>query len=104
MVKITFEVDENFIIERGAPENIVNVGGNDAKTSVAKAMFRMVAVMGLLGDIEKGKKEFVISKDELRDADKKVFDSCFDEVCLLAHVCARVDSATEQVKDETDDK
>lgn len=90
MVKITFEVSEEMIREKSEFKNIVDNSGDD-KGSAVRMLLQMIAFVGITKDIDEGKNEFVITMEKLGEKEMKLFDNCFDEVCLLAHFCDGVE-------------
>ena len=84
MVKITFEVDEDFIIENASLNKMVpglkNMNGFQAVTSI----FEAIAYRQLSELMSEGKKEFTVTPDKLDAKNLMLYTSCIGEICMMA--------------------
>ena len=84
MIKIMFEVSEDFIRESASPESATTkVEAEDGK-HVMKAFFDMIGFSLLKRQIDEGKTEFVVTPDKLDDKSKELYNKELGEICLLA--------------------
>ena len=95
MIKITFEVSEDFIRESATPETATaKMKAEDGKHAM-KALFDMIGFKQLEKQIDEGKTEFVVTPDKLDDKSKELYNNEIGEICLLAAF-----SETDNKKDE----
>ena len=84
MIKITFEVSEDFIRESATPETATaKMKAEDSKRAM-KALFDMIGFKQLEKQIDEGKTEFVVTPDKLDDKSKELYNNEIGEICLLA--------------------
>ena len=84
MIKITFEVNEDFVRENGNPENASSKMGGVKPHDILKSLFDVIS-FGLLGkQLEKGKTEFVVTPNKLDDKSKAIYDRVLGDICILA--------------------
>ncbi|MCR5270536.1 MAG: hypothetical protein K6D91_05915 [Prevotella sp.] len=84
MIKILFEVSEDFIRESASPETATaKVKAGDGKNAI-KALFDMIGFKQLKDQIDEGKTEFVVTPDKLDDKSKELYNNEIGEICLLA--------------------
>lgn len=85
MIKITFEISEDFIAENAnvgkALERMKNSEGGDNAIS---ALFDITCFGMLKKEINKGKTEFVVTKDKLDDKSNELYDKTIAGICGLA--------------------
>ena len=84
MIKITFEISEDFIRESASPETATAkmkaADGNHAM----KALFDMIGFTLLEQQIDNGKTEFVVTPEKLDDKSKELYNNEIGGICLLA--------------------
>lgn len=84
MVKIIFELENEFIANNANEENISAkmkaAEGND----FIKVLLETVAFTSLFKQVELGKTEFVVTPDKLDVDLLKTYNSSLPEICLLA--------------------
>ena len=83
MIKFIIEVSEEYIRQNADVENVTKKAEGE-NANPLKALFDAIAYSAIEKKIDKGVNEFVISQDNFDDGDKKLFDHCFGEVCMLA--------------------
>ena len=84
MIKIMFEVSEDFIRENAKPETTTTKAeAGDGKNAI-RALFDMIGFSLLKKQIDEGKTEFVVTPDKLDDKSKELYDKELGEICLLA--------------------
>ena len=87
MIKITFEVDEDFIRENSDLENLIDKikrqGGPEAMLSLAEAL----AFKELTRKIDAGKTEFVVTQESLDKKLKALYDHDIADICMMAAMC-----------------
>ena len=95
MIKIVFEVSEDFIRESASPETATaKMKAEDGKRAM-KALFDMISFKQLEKQIEKGKTKFVVTPDKLDDKSKELYDNEIGEICMLA-AFSKTDKKEEQ--------
>ena len=95
MIKIVFEVSEDFIRENSSPETAaakVKTGGDKY---ITKALVDMINLNLLKKQIDEGKTEFVVTPDKLNGDQKRLFNNTIGEICLLA-VLSEADNKKEE--------
>ena len=98
MIKITFEVDENFVKNRGnMPENKESLLGQNP-TDFLLSLFGICACRQLEKKIQEGQTEFVVTPSALTDMGQKLYDRVIDEVCACATEI-REDNDNKEVED-----
>ena len=83
MIKITFEVSEDFIEKGTDPKKVASqmmVEGNHPM----QVMLDMIGFGQLKKQIEKGKTEFVVTPDKLDEKSLEIYNHEIGEICLLA--------------------
>ncbi len=98
MIKITFEVCEDFIRESTSLETATAKMKTARCTTVLKTLFDMIGFKQLERQIDKGKTEFVVTPDKLDDKSKELYNNNIGEICMLA-----VLSETDDEKEESDE-
>ena len=93
MIKITFEIPEEFIAKKAESAFTINEIKEEKGASAIKKLFTMMGMSALDGLIKGGKTEFVINHDNLDKKIKPVYDLSIGDVCMLA---ALSDSASEK--------
>jgi len=83
MIKITFEVSEDFIRENTDPKAIAAKLAHDG-TRAMKIMLDMVGFGQLKKQVESGKTEFVVTPDKLDEKSQELYNNEIGEICLLA--------------------
>jgi len=95
MIKILFEVSEDFIRESASPETATaKIDAGDGKHAM-KALFDMLGFKQLENQIDEGKTEFVVTPDKLDDKSKELYNNEIGEICLLA-VFSEIDKKKEK--------
>ena len=84
MIKITFEINEDFIRESAKPESLSAKIAEDGGKRGVKALFDMIGFGQLVKQMDKGKTEFVVNTDKLDDKSKELFNNEVGEICMLA--------------------
>ena len=84
MIKITFEVSEDFIRENAKPESVSAKIAEDGGKRGVKALFDMIGFSKIVEQMDKGKTEFVVNTDKLDDKSKELFNNEVGEICMLA--------------------
>ena len=98
MIKILFEVSEDFIRESASPETATaKMKAEDGKRAM-KALFDMIGFKQLEKQIDEGKTEFVVTHDKLDDKSKELYNNEIGEICLLAAF-----SETDNKKEESEE-
>lgn len=82
MIKITFEVSEDFIRQNAHPTSDNMKEANDKH--VIKLLFDLIGYGLLEKQLEKGKTEFVVTPDKLDDRSKDMYNNTIGGICLLA--------------------
>lgn len=82
MIKIAFEVSEDFIRKNANPtsDNMKEASG----APVLKLLFDLIGCSLLEKQLDKGKTEFVVTPDKLDDKSKEMYNNIIAEICLLA--------------------
>lgn len=84
MIKITFEVSEDFVNENLSHENaFAKISAADGKTAI-QILFDIIGLRALKSQVDKGKKEFVVTPDKLDEKSMQLYDITLGNVCLLA--------------------
>ena len=84
MIKITFEINEDFIRESAKPESVTAKMAEDGGKRSVKALFDMIGFSKIVEQMDKGKTEFVVNTDKLDDKSKELFNNEVGEICMLA--------------------
>lgn len=84
MVKITFEVSEDFIRESTKPENAADNIINKNGFKALKGMLDVIAFSQLKKMVDDGKTEFVVTPEKLDSKSKTLLDMNIGEICMLA--------------------
>lgn len=83
MVKITFEVSEDFIRENAnlklVTEKMKAAGGD----KTLKVMFDLISFSQMENMIDKGKTEFIVTPDKLDEKSMQLWKIEIAEICLL---------------------
>lgn len=83
MVKITFEVNEDFIREN-AKEEVVTAKMKAAEDNKAmKVLFDLIAFKQMKELIDEGKTEFTVTTDKLDEKSMNMWNNEIAEICLL---------------------
>ena len=99
MIKITFEVSEDFIRENASSESATAKMAAAEGNKAMKVLFDMIGFGQLKKEVEKGKTEFVVTPDKLDKKSQELYDNEICEICLLAAF-----SETDNKKDEAEDE
>lgn len=98
MIKIMFEVSEDFIRESASPETATaKMKAGDGNRAM-KALFDMIGFKQLERLIDEGKTEFVVTTDKLDDKSMELYNNEIGEICLLA-AFSETDNKKEESKD-----
>jgi hypothetical protein len=84
MIKIVFEVSEDFVRENASPETAAAKVKEAPEGRLIKVMFDMMGFRLLKKEIDQGKREFVITPDKLDERSKGLYDNEIGEICMLA--------------------
>ncbi len=84
MVKIIFEVSEEFINESANPDNASAKMKESEGKRAMKVLFDMIGFGQLKKQVEKGKKEFTVTPDKLDEKSTELYNNEIGEICLLA--------------------
>ena len=84
MIKITFEVSEDFIRKSASPEAATAKMKAEDGNRAMKALFDMIGFTKLEKQIDQGKTEFIVTTDKLDDKSKELYNNEIGEICLLA--------------------
>lgn len=83
MIKIVFEVSEDFVRENANPE-LATAKAKAEPDRAMKAVFDMLAFSQLNKHIVQGKTEFTVTTDKLDDKSMELFNNEIGEICMLA--------------------
>ena len=85
MIKIIFEVSEDFIRENGD----IEVARQKMESSKPEDMLKIFAdslvYNQIKDDLEKGKTEFIVTTDRIDGKSLKLYNNIIGTVCALAH-------------------
>ena len=98
MIKILFEVSEDFIRESASAETATAKMKAENGKYAMKALFDMIGFKQLEKQIDEGKTEFVVTTDKLDDKSKELYNNEIGEICLLAAL-----SENDNKKEESDE-
>lgn len=84
MVKIIFEVSEEFINESANPDNATAKMKAAEGNRAMKVLFDMIGFGQLKKQVEKGKNEFTVTPDKLNEKSTELYNNEIGEICLLA--------------------
>lgn len=84
MIKITFEIPEEFIAKKADPAFAVNEIMEAKGASAIMQLFAMTAMKELDGLVKGGKTEYVISHDNVGEKIKPLYDHSIGDICMLA--------------------
>lgn len=82
MIKITFEISEDFIREKSDLDKALKSAKD--KGEVLVSLTDAIGFNQLNNQIEEGKTEFVVTKDKLDKVSKEIYDMTIGRVCILA--------------------
>lgn len=82
MVKITFEVSEDFIREGADSEKALAKAG-EGKNAI-RALFDVVGFKQIEDQLDKGKTEFIVTPDKLDDKSIDLYNREIGSICMLA--------------------
>ena len=97
MVKIIFEVSEDFIKENIKEETLYAKMKKAEGASALKILFDMVGFKQLDKQVSQGKTEFLVTPDKLDDKSKDMYEQEIGTICVLAAF-----SETDKVKKEAE--
>lgn len=95
MIKILFEVSEDFIRENASPETALAKTKEEGGKHVMKALLDMIGFGLLEKQIDEGKTEFVVTPDKLDNRLKEVYNNEIGKICSIAAL-----SETDNKKEE----
>lgn len=84
MIKITFEVNEDFIRENTSAEFMFSKVKEAKGEQAIKALCNMIGFRQLEQQIDMGKTEFVVTPDKLDAMSQKLYSNNIGDICLLA--------------------
>lgn len=82
MIKITFEVSEDFIRQNAHPTSDNTKEADDKH--IMKMLFDLLGYGLLEKQLQEGKTEFVVTPDKLDDKSKDMYNNTIGAICLLA--------------------
>lgn len=83
MVKITFEVSEDFIRENASPKLATEKMKAAEGDNAVKVMFDLISFSQMENMIDKGKTEFIVTPDKLDETSMQLWETEIPEICLL---------------------
>lgn len=83
MIKITFEVSEDFIRENATPEAAI-AKARDGGEKAIKALLDSIGFKRLERCVNEGKTEFVVTTDKLDSKSEELYDNEIGTICILA--------------------
>lgn len=81
MIKIIFEINEESISKEHVQKKLQEKTGN---CNAGALLAEMIGYMLLRKQIEKGKKEFVITQEKLDSKSKELYETTIGTICSLA--------------------
>ena len=103
MVKIIFELSEEFMANNASKETI------DARMKEAnghkamKVLFDMIGFQQLKEQVDAGKTEFVVTPDKLDEKSQHIYNNELGEICMLAYLSEADKKGEAKKKQEVDD-
>ena len=98
MIKILFEVSEDFIRESASHKTATAKINAENDIRVTETLFDRMAFISLENLIDEGKTEFVVNPDKLEDESKELYNNAIEAICLLATF-----SEIDNMKEESDE-
>lgn len=92
MVKITFEISEEYIREHADVDNVTT----SFKDNVMMGMLNLLAFGGMEQELKNGKTEFVVKREAVDDRIVEMYDHGVAYACLLATKAAQKEKKAEQ--------
>lgn len=93
MVKIIIELDENYIEQK---TNVKNLVETTEEGNVLSVLADIMSFMSLKKQIEEGQTEFFLSRESLKDKEKKLFDRTISYMVGLSCVISEDDKKGEE--------
>lgn len=86
MIKIIFEISEDFVKTGADPQKVAekNAEGGGKKSNPIKDLFNFMAFTLFEKEIDKGKKEFIVKKENLDGSSKDLYDNMIGEAMMVA--------------------
>lgn len=84
MIKIIFELSEEFINEQASAETVSARMAEDGGKHAMKVLIDMIGFKQIKKEIDKGTKEFVVTPDKLNEDSMKIYNGELGEICILA--------------------
>lgn len=84
MIKITFEVSEDFIRENANVDTTISKLETTKGLNSIRVLFDTIAYKQLEEQIDNGKTEFVVSQDKLDKKSMALYNNEISTVCMLA--------------------
>ncbi len=84
MIKITFEVSEDFVRENAKSEKFLEGEEKGNALKAIKALAEILTLARMEKLIDEGKTEFVVTPDKLDDKSKIVYNGTIGQICALA--------------------
>ena len=85
MIKIIFEVSEDFIRENGDIEVAKQKMESSKPENMIKIFADSLVYRQLKDDIEEGKTEFIVTPDSIDGKSFELYDKILGTICALAH-------------------
>jgi len=83
MIKITFEVSEDFIRENANPKLAIEKMKAAEGNKAMKVMCDLISFSQMENMIDKGKTEFIVTPDKLNEKSMQLWEIEIAEICLL---------------------
>ena len=84
MIKIIFELSEEFIANNASEETIKAKMKEAEGTKATKVLFDTIGFQQLKKEVDAGKTEFVITQDKLDEKSQNIYNNELCEICILA--------------------
>ena len=96
MVKFILEVSEDFIHENANPENL----GQSVEKGFdgLGALVKFIVMAEIEKEIEKGRTEFVISRDKIEGKAVELYDNTLRDAAVLTHFAEKKKDAVQEGK------
>lgn len=102
MIKITFELSEEFIAHNVSEETIEAKIKKAEGPQVIKVLVDMIGFHQLKKQVDAGKTDFVVTPDKLNEKSQHIYNNELGEICMLAFL-SETDKKGESKKQEVDD-
>lgn len=86
MIKIIFELSEEFIANNASEETIKAKMKEAEGAKAMKVLFDMIGFQQLKKEVDAGKTEFVVTPDKLDEKSQDIYNNELGEICMLAYL------------------